>query len=259
MPKLHAQKGPAPLSIAEILCWADDHHRRTGEWPGIYSGFVADGPLGENWRKIDNALRYGLRGLPGKCSLAQLLAEHRGVRNHMGLPKLTTRLILKWADAFHERYGHWPIIESGPIPESPAKDTWKDIDVALRFGCCGLRPGQSLPQLLAESRGVRNLPGTPRLSVRAIVAWADDFRRRTGAWPRHNSGIVPAAPDETWFAIDAALRSGCRGLSGGSSLARLLKKYRGVGRATHGFSCVKAVSRVSRLLPAARQFLEPVS
>jgi hypothetical protein len=29
----------------------------------------------EKWRNIDNALRYGLRGLPGGSSLAKLLAE----------------------------------------------------------------------------------------------------------------------------------------------------------------------------------------
>jgi hypothetical protein len=96
------RKTAPPPSVEMILAWADAHRQRTRECPGIYSGLVA-GALYETWRRIDNALRYGLRGLPGRSSLAQLLAERRGVRNHMGLRRLTTALVLRWADAFHRR------------------------------------------------------------------------------------------------------------------------------------------------------------
>jgi hypothetical protein len=123
MPKKRLPQKPPPLTVDEILGWADDHRLRTGDWPGIYSGPVQGGPLGENWRKIDNALRYGLRGLEGKSSLAQLLAERRGVRNHMRLPRLSTALILRWADAFRRVTGDWPHIDSGAIPESTVGDT----------------------------------------------------------------------------------------------------------------------------------------
>ncbi len=41
------------------------------------------------------------------------------------------------------------------------------------------------------------------------------------------SGPVPGT-DETWKIVDAALRSGLRGLPGESSLAQLLAKKRGV-------------------------------
>jgi hypothetical protein len=60
-----------------------------------------------------------------------------------------------------------------------------------------------------------------------ILAWADAHRERTGRWPSRASGVVAAAPGETWVAIDQALRRGDRGLPGGDSLARLLARRRG--------------------------------
>ena len=42
------------------------------------------------------------------------------------------------------------------------------------------------------------------------------------------TGLVPGATDETWKAIDSALRDGLRGMTRGSSLARLLAEFRGV-------------------------------
>jgi hypothetical protein len=119
------------------------------------------------------------------------------------------------------------MFRSGRIPESQG-DTWKDIDLALRIGARGLRPGRSLPQLLAKRRGARNLPGTPPLTEALILKWADRCFRRTGQWPRFNSGEVPGRTGETWAAVDAALRDGTRGLPGGYSLARLLHDQRGV-------------------------------
>src|SRR5262245_56723864 len=88
------------LSEPQILNWCDAHHARTGPWPRMDSGLVGD-QLGDNWRRVDTALRYGLRGLSGGSSLARLLAERRGVRNLRDLPPLATRQILIWSDAHH--------------------------------------------------------------------------------------------------------------------------------------------------------------
>jgi hypothetical protein len=222
MPKPQPKPAP-PLLVENVLAWADAHRRRTGAWPNAFSGRVVGAPRGENWRKIDNALRYGLRGLLEKLSLAKLLARDRGHRNCMDLPRLTVALILRWADAYRKRTGTWPLIESGRIPESPGRDTWKDIDLALRIGARGLRRGRSLPQLLARRRRVRNLPGTPALSVEQILAWADEQHRRSGRWPSVESGAVAGHPDETWIGVNSALRLGLRGLVGGQSLAGVLR------------------------------------
>src|SRR5262249_32726992 len=152
---------------------ADAYHRRTGHWPIIRSGSIR-GAHDDSWRNIDNALRYGLRGLPGGSSLAQLLAEERGVRNPCRLSRLTLAQILTWADAHHQRSGKWPNTESGPIVDAPG-ETWKAIDQALRLGMRTLKGGSSLARLLAQRRGVRNIQALPPLTVKQILAWADAY------------------------------------------------------------------------------------
>jgi hypothetical protein len=80
--------GRPPLTVAQILAWADSHHARTGRWPITTSGPVPDHP-GEEWVRIDAALRRGLGGLPGGDSLARLLAERRGRRLRSRKPPRT--------------------------------------------------------------------------------------------------------------------------------------------------------------------------
>lgn len=213
-----------PLTEEQILAWADLHHRRTGHWPDAKSGPIADAP-GETWMGVQVSLNHGVRGLPGGSSLALLLAERRGVQNAWNRPNLALEQILTWADAFHERTGKWPNLNSGPVQESP-QETWNGVNGALKKGSRGLPGGFSLAELLAVERAVRNKVAVPRLSRRRILAWAAAHFRRTGDWPTRDAGPIPEAPGETWQAIDAALRQGCRGLQGGSSLARLLADHR---------------------------------
>jgi hypothetical protein len=218
---------PRPtLYISQILRWADAYHKRTGSWPNLNCGRIA-GTLDETWRRIDSALRIGLRGLPGGSSLARLLAERRGVRNLSCLPRLSINQILAWADRHHRLTGSWPISESGSIHGTHG-ETWKAIDHALRLGMRGLPGGSSLSRLLARKRGVRNIQSLPRLSVKRILAWADAHHRRTGTWPTSDAGQILNARGETWSGVNAALQKGRRGFHGGSSLARLLAKERHV-------------------------------
>jgi hypothetical protein len=224
--KRRQSKKPPAFTIPQILTWADASHQRTNQWPNLYSGLIR-GSLGETWRKVDSALRLGLRGLPGGTSLALLLAERRGVRNQTNIPRLSVEKILKWADAFRRRTKKWPRETSGSIPDAP-EETWVAVDRALRVAIRGLRGVSSLAQLLAEHRGVRNIQALPRLSVKQILAWADAHERRTGEWPTSKSGSIVQAPGESWSAVNAALRSGRRGFPGGSSLPRVLAKHRGV-------------------------------
>jgi hypothetical protein len=109
-----------PLTVAQVLAWADRHHARTGRWPITTSGPVLDHP-GEKWVRIDAALRRGLGGLPGGDSLARLLDRRRGVRNVRGLPPLTEGVILAWADRHRRRTGWWPRIDSGPVAGAPGE------------------------------------------------------------------------------------------------------------------------------------------
>jgi hypothetical protein len=143
-------KGLPPLTVAQILDWADDHHRRTGKWPGQASGPVLRAP-GEKWREIQNALIRGGRGLDGGTTIAQLLSDYRGVRNIARLPPLTPAKILNWAKAHRARTGTWPYRTSGEIPEAPG-EKWANIENALVLGLRGLPGGSSLAQFLAGQR-----------------------------------------------------------------------------------------------------------
>jgi hypothetical protein len=222
-------KQAAPkLTRREILAWADAHYARTGQWPTPSSGQVREAP-DETWTAIDLALHRGTRGLTkGGSSLRKLLAKHRGVRHRGTLPHLTVAKILRWADAHHRRTGRWPAVKSGPIPASGG-ETWTAVDSALRVGIRGLPGGSSIAQLLEQHRNVRNVNQPPHLTLHQILAWADAHHAHTGRWPIRDSGRVREAPEETWTGIDLALRRGSRGLIlDGSSLAKLLAKYRGV-------------------------------
>jgi hypothetical protein len=145
----------------------------------------------------------------------------------MGRPTLTIDEILSWADAHQARTSRWPGLDDGAVSESPG-NSWRGIDRALRRGLRGLPGGSSLAQLLGRERGARNHMALPALTEDQILAWADAHRRHTASWPRAGSGPVPQAAGETWQNIDNALRYGLRGLQGGSSLARLLDRERGI-------------------------------
>ena len=219
LPRRWSQSRP-PMTIPAILAWADEHRRLTGRWPRIKS--KPQGlPIGETWHAVHSALRMGLRGLEGGSSLAQVLAEHRGLRG-----PLTPERILAWADAHHAATGQWPTRSSGRV-RGVERETWEALDFSLLQGRRGLPAGSSLPRLLAESRPVQNVHTLPRLTVAQILAWADAYFARTGRWPRGRSGRVADAPGETWGALESALVQGLRGLPGGTTVAQLLAAHRG--------------------------------
>jgi hypothetical protein len=152
------------LTIQRILELADAYHAQTGDWPTAYSGRIfEDREL--SWRRIDNALRLGLRGLPGRDSLAQLLARERGVRNVGDLSGLTENLILSWADRHKKRTGKWPTENSGPVEGAPG-EVWYNVNAALLQGLRSLPGGSSLAVLIAARRGIRNRASIPPLTRR---------------------------------------------------------------------------------------------
>jgi hypothetical protein len=143
-----------PLTEAQILKWAARTQKQTGSWPKVHSEAISGAP-GETWSAVDDALRHGLRGLPGGSSLALLLVQRRGVRSKMHLPRLTLRDIRRWARAHRQRSGKWPTVDSGPIPEAPGEN-WRAINLALYNGHRGLPGDSSLAKLLKQGRrGIR--------------------------------------------------------------------------------------------------------
>jgi hypothetical protein len=142
----HNPRGQPPLTVAQILTWADAHRRRTGRWPGADSGPVHEVPE-LTWRTINMALYQGFRGLPGEDSLIQLLARRRGRPSYVKKPRLSIGQVLAWARAYRARRGRWPSAASGRIAESP-ETTWMAVNAALRQGLRGLPGGSSLNRLL---------------------------------------------------------------------------------------------------------------
>jgi hypothetical protein len=66
-----------PLTVEQVLAWAEAHHKATGAWPTSQSGPVIGAPSPTTWNAINQALWMGGRGLPGLSSLRRLLAQHR--------------------------------------------------------------------------------------------------------------------------------------------------------------------------------------
>jgi hypothetical protein len=155
-----------PLTVARILSWADQFHRRTGCWPKVASGPIEG--QHDTWWSVDGALRQGNRSLPGGSSLALLLEKERNAVHRRHRPQLTTRRVLNWADAHYRRKKEWPTVKSGSIPEAPG-ETWLGVDNCLRKGLRGAPGKDTLLQFLfrngrvpAEDSRIKRL-GTMRL------------------------------------------------------------------------------------------------
>jgi hypothetical protein len=137
-----------PLTVKQILAWADAHYRCLGHWPISDSGPIPK-TQGETWAGVNAALQNGRRGFPGGSALARLLARYRKVRNPKQPPVLSVPLILRWATRYHQRTGDWPTRNAGSLPEAPG-ETWAMIDRALRKGQRSLGGQSSLYHLLVQ-------------------------------------------------------------------------------------------------------------
>lgn len=210
------------LHIKRILGWADAHYARTKRWPTQKSGPVFEYPE-ENWGAISAALAGRHRGLPGGTTLARLLMDYRGKRNHLAAPRLDIETILLWADDHFHRTQAWPTHNSGPVVDAEGEN-WNAIDQALTFGRRGLSVRISLARLLAQERGVPHFDDKPLLSIEDILRSARAHYEETGRWPTAKSGPVSGTPGLTWCAVAHAIHLGTRGLGGSGyrSLAHLL-------------------------------------
>jgi hypothetical protein len=237
-----------PLTVDQVMAWADAHHAATGRWPSRRAGRIREAPFGEDWRSIDDALIYGYRALPAGLSIARLLEAQRGVKHRVRTEKrqacvglrgellaarrrgrvaLSLESILAWADAFFASKDRWPTFRDGPIEGVPG-ETWGTINTALAQKRRGLRRATTLRRLLADHRRRQGQDGSCDLSVETILAWADAHHARHGSWPVETSGQVDECPSEDWDGLGRALSRGERGLPGGSSLSHVLAQHRGL-------------------------------
>ncbi len=214
-----------PLTIEQVLDWAEQHHRLTGRWPYTASGRVRTA-VGLTWHAIDDGLRLGYCGLPGGSSLSRLLRKHVGKAYSLRGQPLTIRQIRKWALSHRAKRGRWPSAVSGRVLDAP-HESWPAIESALRDGYRGLPGGNSLKKLFKRRKGSLSNMRMPPLSIPKILRWADAYRRRTGRWPTRDAGPIPEARPTTWRGVHTALAKGGRGLPGGTTLPMLLMKRRG--------------------------------
>lgn len=107
------------FTVDQILTWADAFHATTGDWPKYQDGAIAS--TTETWSAVQTSLQRGTRGLPGGGSLAQLLDEHRGVKNHLAGAPLTAKTILRWADHHRMKRGTTPSTATGRYSRHPGK------------------------------------------------------------------------------------------------------------------------------------------
>lgn len=147
-----------PLTVREILRWADAHHRRTGKWPSRFSGRVV-GVRGESWTAIDEVLKRGRRGLPAGLTVARLLALNGRKPFNIKGTLLSEKQIRIWAREHHRRTGRWPGEGSGRV-HGARGEVWGNLQSSLYKGQRGLPGGSSLVKLLAPMRGGR--PGLLR-------------------------------------------------------------------------------------------------
>lgn len=218
---------PPPLTLEQVLAWADSHYQRTGRWPAAKGGGPIPEAPAEKWANIVQVMQFGNRGFDGSLTLAQALVKYRGKSHHMQLPPLTKKMIIEWAEFHHLYTRKWPGYYSGRVLGQP-HEQWSRIDGALMNGHRGLPGGSSIAKLLGKRRREPKRPRVAPLTVERILEWADAHKRRTGRWPGQKSGQVHGQPGERWVNIDAALRKGGRELPRGSSLADLFARHRGV-------------------------------
>lgn len=263
---LRNRSSPPPLSVEQILAWADTHRQRTGSWPTSGTGAVEDAP-GETWNAIDIALSKGTRGLPSGSGLSTLLEKHRHVPKRRCYSLLTVEMILAWADEHHRQTGAWPNPRSGLV-KGACGETWQAIEIALRSGGRGLARGSSLAKLRAATCGrparerpscrrspwKRSWPGpTPTTALRpmaqrAVRAGVPCGRRDLG---RHQQSLAPRNPWPTgwdlfsgvigqapWRSTPSPLRSSDDRASPclGGSVPRADRKvaHRPIGRSRQG-------------------------
>jgi hypothetical protein len=175
---------------------------------------------------LDEYRSVNLKSMPmfGRLSaqVHSFTGEEMGVwteRLRTSMP-LTEAFILDHMRKHLEKHGSLPNRGSGPVDGLPG-ETWSAWDAALHKGLRGLSGGSSLARLAEQHLGKRNHMNLPALTEEFILGHMRKHLEKHGELPNQHSGPVNELPGEIWINWDSALRKGLRGLSGGSSLARL--------------------------------------
>ena len=213
--------------------WCILFYKKFGIYPKRTSGIIefAEGKYaGITWALVDTALQTAGRGLKEKSSLPKFLEEKFGVKNKMNLPRLSSQMIEGWCILFYKKYGIYPKRTSGIIEFAEGEykgTTWSHVNNALLEGLRGLQKGSSLKMFLKEKFNLRHIKELPPYTEDLIIEFIQEYHDKVGKYPKYKSGTIITSrkehSEDTWASIDHALRTGSRGLSRGSSLAKFIK------------------------------------
>ena len=108
--------------------------------------------------------------------------------------------------------------------------TWSAVDSALKRGRRGMSGKFSLASLIEKKfSNFKNHMNLSPLTEELIISWVDQYKHVHGKKPGQSSGEIEFVSEAykgiTWLAVNSALDKGGRGLSGGSSIAKLIEKH----------------------------------
>jgi hypothetical protein len=213
------------LTTELIMDYAKQHYELTNDYPHSSSQWALKA-IKDSWQAIDVALRNGQRSLNALDGGLSKLLELNKLKRHRGSAP-TKAQILEAAIEYQTSHpkGKWPTRVSGNVTEL-LDITWSAINDALKRGAITDTPERSLAQFLERVVDRRNQANLANLTETTILNWCDEYFSAHGKYPGQGSEALESMDSETFNNINAALTSGHRGLPGGSSLAKLLRKNR---------------------------------
>lgn len=189
-----------------IQCWADS--LRSGGRASTEGGIEID---------IDIKLPDRIQS---KIHSAVLM---KAVNRFASRVRLTEDIVWERMKTFFAQEGRWPSGKS--MYRTTNGSSWSSINAALRKGDLGL-PGESSLYRLRHSR-----IGDPEKFILAedqIWCWMSEWHNKNGEYPTARSQSRTLSAGISWRVISTALREGYHGLPGGSSLAKLRRRKRGL-------------------------------
>jgi hypothetical protein len=216
----------APVSLQQVHDAMQTFVLEQERWPDRHDGAIPT--LEGSWLAIDEALRVGVRGLPGGSSLAKERVALTGARRRQSLTEENVKAAIL---AHHRATGAWPNDSTkGVIPG--VGYTWSYVRAFIR------NSGHGFHGLVRELQGLS--AEKTRLTLASVEEAIAAFRTaHDGRWPTcSTAGTVPILDSErptlTWSTLDTLLAVGTSGLpkvgADGRqlSLARVVAGLRGV-------------------------------
>ncbi|MGH1379211.1 MAG: hypothetical protein ACRBB3_10365 [Alphaproteobacteria bacterium] len=254
------RKKQAPLDIDLIKESLLAHRQATGEWLAPHkrgkdgnSYILEHGPYAKKMtaNALQSILSQSIRGIEKQSSIAKLnaeISEEHGLDyiNKNDKDDLDIDLIKESLLAHRQETGEWLRLKKSETEEPykleygpyATQETINSINIALARGTRGLSGGSSIAKLNAEISEEHGLDYSNHLNqnnlhIDLIKESLLAHRQATGEWLSNgklgDSGTIggyvlehgPYAGELTVTAMESALTTGGRGLSGGSSIAKL--------------------------------------